>query len=57
MAGISRRDLLYSGLALSAFSLLARSAWGRTAALLAGELQSSSMVRSSAARSRGSARA
>src|ERR1017187_10363212 len=36
MAGISRRDLLYSGAALSASSLAARSAWGRTAALLAG---------------------
>jgi beta-galactosidase len=36
MPDISRRDLLCSGLALSATSLLARSAWGRTAALLAG---------------------
>jgi beta-galactosidase len=36
MARISRRDLLCSGLALSASSLVARSAWGRTAALLAG---------------------
>ncbi|MGA3137128.1 MAG: beta-galactosidase GalA [Terracidiphilus sp.] len=36
MAGISRRDLLCSGAALSASSLVARSAWGRTAALLAG---------------------
>ncbi len=36
MAGISRRDLLYSGAALSASSLVARSAWGRTAALLVG---------------------
>jgi len=35
MAGISRRDLLCSGLALSATSLVARSAWGRSAALLA----------------------
>jgi beta-galactosidase len=34
MARISRRDLLCSGLALSASSLVARSAWGRTAALL-----------------------
>ena len=34
MPAISRRDLLGSGLALSASSLLARSAWGRTAALL-----------------------
>jgi len=29
MTGISRRELLYSGAALSASSLLARSAWGR----------------------------
>ncbi|MGA2856194.1 MAG: beta-galactosidase GalA [Candidatus Sulfotelmatobacter sp.] len=36
MSGISRRDLLCSGLAISATSLLARSAWGRTAALVAG---------------------
>ncbi len=36
MPGISRRHLLCSGLALSASSLLARSAWGRTASLLAG---------------------
>ena len=36
MPGISRRDLLCSGLALSASSLVARSAWGRAAALLAG---------------------
>jgi beta-galactosidase len=35
MARISRRDLLSSGLALSASSLVARSAWGRTAGLLA----------------------
>jgi beta-galactosidase len=35
MTGISRRDLLRSGAALSASSLLARSAWARTA-LLAG---------------------
>ena len=34
MSGISRRDLLCSGLALSASSLVAHSAWGRTAALL-----------------------
>jgi beta-galactosidase len=37
MAGISRRHLLCSGVALSASSLLARSAWGRTTALLAGD--------------------
>jgi len=36
MPGISRRALLSSGLALSASSLVSRSAWGRTAALLAG---------------------
>jgi len=36
MAGISRRDLLCSGVALSASSLLARSAWGRAAALVGG---------------------
>jgi beta-galactosidase len=35
MSGISRRELLCSGLALSASSVLARSAWGRTAAMLA----------------------
>ncbi|MGB6191020.1 MAG: beta-galactosidase GalA [Terracidiphilus sp.] len=36
MPGISRRELLSSGLTLSAASLAARSAWGRTAAMLAG---------------------
>jgi beta-galactosidase len=36
MSAISRRHLLCSGLAVSASSLLARSAWGRTATLLAG---------------------
>src|ERR1022692_2774035 len=36
MVRISRRDLLSSGLALSAASLLTRSAWGRTAALVGG---------------------
>jgi beta-galactosidase len=35
MAGISRRELLSSGLALSVSSLVARSAWGRSAMLLA----------------------
>ncbi len=35
MSGISRRDLLSSGLALSASSLVARSAWARAATLLA----------------------
>jgi beta-galactosidase len=42
MARISRRNLLGSSLALSASSLLARSAWGRTAALLAGYPQAAS---------------
>ncbi len=37
MPKISRRDLLSSGLALSASSLLARSAWARSAAMLAGD--------------------
>jgi len=41
MAGISRRDLLYSGAALSASSLVARSAWGSTAALLASSADAS----------------
>jgi beta-galactosidase len=36
MSTISRRNLLRSGLALSASSVVARSAWGRSAALLAG---------------------
>jgi beta-galactosidase len=36
MPKLSRRELLCSGIALSASSLVARSAWGRTAALLAG---------------------
>jgi beta-galactosidase len=36
MPGITRRDLFSSGLALTASSLMARSAWGRTTALLAG---------------------
>jgi beta-galactosidase len=35
MAGISRRELLSSGLALSVSSLIARSAWGRSAMRLA----------------------
>jgi len=35
MSRISRRDLLCSGLVLSASSLVAHSAWGRTASLLA----------------------
>ncbi|MGD0729780.1 MAG: glycoside hydrolase family 2 TIM barrel-domain containing protein, partial [Terracidiphilus sp.] len=42
MARISRRNLLCSGAALSASSLLARSAWARTAALLAGSPQAAS---------------
>ena len=36
MSLISRRDLLSSGMAISASSLVARSAWGRAAAMLAG---------------------
>ncbi len=39
MAGITRRALLQSGLALSASSLLTRSAWARAHALLAGDPQ------------------
>jgi beta-galactosidase len=39
MTTISRRDLLYSGLALSASSLVVRSAWARTSALLAGSAE------------------
>ncbi len=35
MSGISRRELLCSGLAISTSSLVARSAWARTAGLLA----------------------
>ena len=38
MLRISRRDLLRSGLALSASSLAARSAWARTAVLLGGDI-------------------
>jgi beta-galactosidase len=36
MPGVSRRDLLSSGLALSASSLIARSAWASTAELMTG---------------------
>jgi beta-galactosidase len=39
MPEFSRRDVLCSGLALSTSSLVARSAWARTAALLAGDPQ------------------
>ncbi len=42
MSGISRRELLHSGLALSVSSLVARSAWGRSAALLAESAQGAS---------------
>jgi beta-galactosidase len=42
MPKLSRRDLLCSGLALSASSLLARSAWARVAAGLAGNAASGS---------------
>src|SRR5690349_24968490 len=34
MSAMSRRDLLFSGLAVSASSLAARSAWARTAELI-----------------------
>jgi beta-galactosidase len=52
MTGISRRELLYTGAALSASSLLARSAWGRAAALLAGypEVASAEALRAVAPR-------
>ena len=36
MGGISRRELIYTGVGLSVSSLVARSAWGRAAGLLAG---------------------
>ena len=36
MPEFSRRELLFSGMALSASSVIARAAWGRTAALLSG---------------------
>jgi len=42
MPGISRRDLLHSGLALSASSIAMESAWGRTAALMLGYPQAPS---------------
>jgi beta-galactosidase len=42
MFNISRRDLLSSVAALSASSLVARSAWGRTAALLAASAEAAS---------------
>src|ERR1700752_1721549 len=41
MHGISRRDLLSSGLALTTSSLLARSAWARTAKMLSDQPQGS----------------
>ncbi len=44
MSTISRRDLLCSGLALSASSLVARTAWARTAALLAGAPEAASVA-------------
>jgi beta-galactosidase len=40
MPGISRRELLSTGLTLSASTLIAQSAWGRTAAFFANELDS-----------------
>ncbi len=42
MPGISRRDVLRTGLALSASSIAAQSAWARTAALLEGYPQAAS---------------
>ena len=42
MTTISRRNLLYSGLAVSASSLVARSAWGRASALLGGASEAGS---------------
>jgi beta-galactosidase len=42
MPGITRRNLLCSGLALSASSLLTRSAWGRVASLLPGSSETAS---------------
>ncbi|WP_109485626.1 beta-galactosidase GalA [Occallatibacter savannae] len=39
MSDFSRRDLLVSGLGFSAASLMARSAWGRTAAMMAGSAE------------------
>ncbi|HXX16668.1 MAG TPA: beta-galactosidase GalA [Candidatus Eremiobacteraceae bacterium] len=42
MPDMTRRDLLASGLALSASSLLGRSSWARTAALLGGDLPAGS---------------
>jgi len=48
MPPISRRNLLASSLALSASSLLSRSAWARTAALLAANPQSAAQAASSA---------
>jgi beta-galactosidase len=41
MPSISRRDLIASSLALSTSSLLARSAWGRAASILAGSADAS----------------
>src|SRR3954451_20830942 len=40
-SGISRRDLLVSGLGFSAASLFARSAWGRSAAMAAAQATAS----------------
>ncbi len=42
MPGISRRDLLCSGMALSATSVLARSAWGRSVSLLTANVEAAS---------------
>ncbi|MFP5207107.1 MAG: glycoside hydrolase family 2 TIM barrel-domain containing protein, partial [Acidobacteriota bacterium] len=44
MSAFSRRDLLRSGLAVSASSLMSRSAWARTTALLAARDQASAIA-------------
>jgi len=44
MLRMTRRDLLHSGLALSASSLLTRSAWGRAAALMSGSAETMAAV-------------
>jgi beta-galactosidase len=43
-SGISRRDLLVSGLGFSAASLFARSAWGRTAAMMSASAEALAAV-------------
>jgi beta-galactosidase len=44
MPTITRRDLLHSGLALSASSLLCRSAWGHTLAMMSGSAEALAAV-------------